>query len=99
MRTRASDKWRCIIYIVKRTQLCLEDDVWTLLHVKAQQDRTTVSGLVRAAIREKYLSNTSERKKAMLAAVGLWRDRRDLPAAQTYVRRLRNDARLRRISR
>jgi hypothetical protein len=82
---------------VKRTQLYLEDDLWKVLRVKAQQDGTTISDLVRTAVREKYLSSASERREAMLGIVGLWKDRTDLPDTQTYVRRLRKDSRLKRL--
>ena len=88
---------RCIIHIVKRTQLYLEDDVWKALQVKARQDRTTISDLVRTAVREKYLTSASERKQAMVAVMGLWKDRTDLPDTRTYVRRLRRGSRLKRL--
>lgn len=77
----------------------MEDDVWKLLRMKAQQARTTVSDLVRSAVREKYLSSSSERREAMLAVVGLWKDRSDLPNTAAYLRGLRKDSRIERISR
>jgi hypothetical protein len=83
---------------VKRTQLYLEDDLWKTLHVIARQSRSTVSELVRKALRDKYLDNAAGRKEALLSAVGLWRDRTDLPDTQTYVRSLRKGNRLQRIS-
>jgi hypothetical protein len=82
---------------VKRTQLYLEDDLWKTLHVIARQSRSTVSELVRKALRDKYLDNAAGRKEALLSAVGLWRDRTDLPDTQTYVRSLRKGNRLQRI--
>jgi hypothetical protein len=75
----------------------MDDDVWKVLQVKARQSHTTISDLVREAVREKYLSSASEREQAMLAVVGLWKDRTDLPDTQTYVRRLRKGSRLKRI--
>ena len=83
--------------MMKRTQIYIEDDVWRLLRMKARQDRTTISDLVRAAVREKYLSSTSELREALLAAVGVWKDRSDLPDTQSYVRQLRKDSRPKRI--
>lgn len=83
---------------MKRTQLYLEDDLWKTLHVIARQSRSTVSELVRKALRDKYLDNAAGRKEALLSAVGLWRDRTDLPDTQTYVRSLRKGNRLQRIS-
>jgi predicted transcriptional regulator len=77
-----------MIYIVKRTQLYLDDDLWETLHILARQSRSTVSELVRNAIREKYVGDAASRKTALLSAIGLWKDRTDLPNAQTYVRNL-----------
>jgi hypothetical protein len=73
---------------VKRTQLYLDDDLWETLHILARQSRSTVSELVRNAIREKYVGDAASRKTALLSAIGLWKDRTDLPNAQTYVRNL-----------
>jgi len=82
---------------VKRTQLYIEDDVWKVLAIRAKQSHSTISELVRQALREKYLNGMSNRKEALLAAVGLWKDRSDIPDGETYVRRLRKDHRLARI--
>jgi hypothetical protein len=85
-----------IIYIMRRMQLYLEDELWSVQRLKARQDRTTISDLVPSALREKYLSSASKRWEAMFSAVGLWKDRPDLPGTQTYMRRLRKDSRLKR---
>ncbi len=53
--------------MVKRTQLYLDDDVW---HARAHLEKTTVSDLVRQAVREKYLGDSDDRRKAMMAIVG-----------------------------
>ena len=53
---------------------------------------------MRKALREKYLDDAARRKEALLSAVGLWKDRTDLPDAQAYVRSLRKGNRLQRIS-
>jgi macrodomain Ter protein organizer (MatP/YcbG family) len=82
---------------MRRTQLYMEDDVWKVLQIKAKQSKTTISELVRQAVREKYLEKKAERKEAMLSMVGLWKDRTDLPDTETYVRSLRTDDRLKRI--
>lgn len=83
---------------MRRTQLYLEDELWKALHVRARQSKSTVSELARQALREKYLDDAAGRKEALLSAVGLWKDRTDLPDAQTYVRNLRKGNRLQRIS-
>jgi hypothetical protein len=38
-----------------------------------------------------------ERRAAMMAIVGLWKDRTDLPDTETYIRNLRDDTRLERL--
>jgi hypothetical protein len=38
------------------------------------------------------------RREALLCAVGLWKDRTDLPDTGQYIRELREDDRLRRIA-
>jgi hypothetical protein len=82
---------------MRRIQLYLEDDLWKTLHVLARQSRSTVSELVRKALREKYLDDAARRKEALLSAVGLWKDRTDIPDGETYVRNLRKGNRLQRI--
>jgi metal-responsive CopG/Arc/MetJ family transcriptional regulator len=67
-----------MIYIVRRTQLYLDDDLWKLLHMIARQSGGTISELVRNAIREKYSQNNARRKEACEAIVGLWKDRTDI---------------------
>lgn len=75
-----------------RTQLYLDDDLWAALKTRAQQDRTTVSELVRKAARERYMGNLEGRRTAMLGIKGLWKDRTDLPDTETYIRELRSSA-------
>ena len=83
---------------MRRTQLYLDDDLWNALHTRARSAGTTISNLVREAIRERYLGKLDERKTAMQAAVGLWKERDDISGSVAYVRRLRRGNRLRRIS-
>jgi len=85
-----------MIYIMRRTQLYLPQNLWKLLHLRSRQRRTSISQLVREAIGEKYLHSAADRKRAMQALVGLWKDRHDLPSTETYVRRLRKGTRLKR---
>ena len=88
---------RCILYIMKRTQLYLHETIWKALHVRSRQQRTTISELVRQAVSEKYGSSPKSRRDAMRAVVGIWKDRRDLRDSTQYVRRLRKGNRLRRV--
>jgi hypothetical protein len=83
---------------MRRTQLYLDDDLWDALHARARSQRTTMSDLVRQAVRDRYLGNLEERRKAMEAFVGIRKDRKDLPdSTEEYVRRLRRDTRLERL--
>jgi len=84
---------------MKRTQLYLNEDIWKALHIRSRQQGTTISELVRQAVRDKYGSSSAGRRQAMQALVGLWRNRKDLPDSETYVRRLRKGKRLRRLAR
>jgi hypothetical protein len=83
---------------MRRTQLYLDDDLWDALHARARSQRTTISNLVRQAARDRYLGNLEERREAMLAFVGIRKDRKDLPdSTEQYIRRLRRDTRLERL--
>jgi hypothetical protein len=82
---------------MKRTQLYLNEDIWKTLHIRSRQQGTSISELVRQAVREKYKSSPASRRQAMQALVGMWKDRKDLPDSTAYVRRLRKGKRLRRI--
>jgi hypothetical protein len=81
---------------MKRTQLYLEESIWKLLEIQARQSGTSISELVRQAIRDKYGVSPEQRRKAMQAWVGMWKDRKDLPSTEAYVRRLRKGSRRRR---
>jgi predicted transcriptional regulator len=86
-----------MIYIVKRTQLYLDDELWNRLHERARAKHTTISALVRDAIRTQYPSSLEERRKAMEAFVGLRKRRFANVDAVEYVRKLRKDDRLQRF--
>ncbi|MCH7977854.1 MAG: ribbon-helix-helix protein, CopG family [Acidobacteria bacterium] len=81
---------------MKRTQLYLDEDIWKALQIQAHQTRTSISELVRRAVRDKYLGSSANRRKAMQAWVGIWKDRKDLPSTEAYVRQLRKGGRRRR---
>lgn len=82
---------------MRRTQLYLDDDLWKALHVRSREAHTTVSELVRQAVRERYLGKQDNRKAAMTNFIGIWRDRADLADPEAYVRRLRRGTRLQRL--
>ena len=85
-----------MIYIMKRTQLYLDEDIWKALHIRSRQSGTSISELVRQAVRDKYGISSAKRREAMQAWVGIWKDRKDLPSTEAYMRQLRKGGRRRR---
>ncbi|MGH9786540.1 MAG: CopG family transcriptional regulator [Terriglobia bacterium] len=84
---------------MKRTQLYLDEGIWKLLQIHARQSGTSISELVRQAIRDKFGISSEKRRQAMQAVVGMWKDRTDLPDTETYIRQLRRGRRrLRRLA-
>jgi Ribbon-helix-helix protein, copG family len=90
-----------MLYIMRRTQLYLEDDLWKALHARARREKTTVSELVRRAAREQYLGHLEDRKAAMAAFVGMGHDpahdEHGLPDSTELIRNLRRGGRLTRL--
>ena len=83
---------------MRRTQLYLDDDLWETLHARARRSGSTISALVREAVRDRYLGSVEERRTAMQAVVGLWKDRKEIADSTAYVRGLRRGTRLKRLS-
>jgi plasmid stability protein len=82
---------------MRRTQLYLDDDLWTALRARARRQGTTISDLVRQAARECYLGDSEARREAMHAFVGVAKDRSELQDSTEYVRRLRRGSRIERL--
>jgi hypothetical protein len=82
---------------MRRTQLYLDDHLWAALHAAARSRQTTISELVRESLRERYLGDLDERRKAMERIVGIRRRRVQKEPAVEEVRRLRSGSRLDRI--
>jgi metal-responsive CopG/Arc/MetJ family transcriptional regulator len=82
---------------MRRTQLYLDDDLWETLHTRAHASGSTISELVRDAVRERYLGSLETRNKAMQAVVGLWKNRREIGDSTAHVRKLRRGKRLNRL--
>jgi len=81
---------------MRRTQLYLDENLWTALHAHARREGTTISELVRQAARERYLGSGAHRSEAMAGIVGLREDRK-LPDSTEYVRDLRRGDRFERL--
>jgi hypothetical protein len=84
---------------MKRTQLYLDDDSWQTLRIAAEQSDTSISELVRRAVRDKYASSPAARAEAMHAFIGIWANRSGTGDSTSYVRRLRRGRRLTRLAR
>ncbi|MFC5864695.1 ribbon-helix-helix protein, CopG family [Acidicapsa dinghuensis] len=83
---------------MRKIQITLDDDLWNALKTRAKAEKTSVSGLLRIAVKEKYLNSFERRKVAMEAIVGLWKDRPEFDDVDAYIRRLRDCRRRRRYS-
>lgn len=83
---------------MRRTQLYLDDQLWGALHARARSEKTTISELVRIAVRERYLGNREQRGAAMQGFVGIRKSRSQPGDASEEVRELRKGSRLDRLS-
>ena len=82
---------------MRRTQLYLDEQLWSALHAQARRRKTTVSELVREAVRERFLGKLDRQQKPMQQFVGIRKEgTRELDSVE-YVRRLRRGDRLSRI--
>jgi metal-responsive CopG/Arc/MetJ family transcriptional regulator len=82
---------------MRRTQLYLDDHLWNALHTRARSGKTTISELVREAVRERYLGRREQQTKAMQAFVGIRKKAPQSVDAVDYVRSLRRGDRLERL--
>ena len=85
------------MYTMRRTQLYIDDDLWGTLRIRSKQAGTSVSNLVRQAVREKYSTGLASREQAMRAFAGIWKGRTDLADPEAYLRALRKGSRLKRL--
>ena len=82
---------------MRRTQLYLDDQLWGALHARAQSEKTTISELVRQAVRERYIGNLERRRAVMQSFVGIRKAGGQDRDARLEVRRLRRGSRLERL--
>lgn len=84
---------------MKRTQLYLDENILQLLWSLSREKKTTISDLVRRAIEKVYgrKKPAQDKIKAFQAAFGIWKNRKDLPPTDEYVRSLRKSTRLQRF--
>jgi Arc/MetJ family transcription regulator len=84
-------------YIMRRTQLYLDDQLWSALHARARTEKTTISELVRQAVRERYAGNTERRREAMQSFIGIRKAHPESLDPRKEVRRLRGGSRVDRV--
>ncbi len=82
---------------MRRTQLYLDDHLWNALHARARSEKTTISELVRASVREHYFGKSDQRAKAMQEFIGIRKDSPETVDSTAYVRTLRRGQRLDRL--
>jgi len=82
---------------MRRTQLYLDDHLWNALHARARSRKTSISQLVRDAVRDRYLGKREEQAKAMQEFVGIRKSRSESIDAVEYIRSLRRGDRLNRL--
>lgn len=82
---------------MRRTQLYLDDHLWSALHSRARSEKTSISDLVREAIRDRYLGKKDEQIKAMREFVGIGKRRDARLDAVKQVQELRRGVRLERL--
>ena len=74
-------------------QVYFDDDVWNNLHARAKREHTSVSELVRQAVRKKHGLDLEARRKAMMGIAGIWKDRHDVGDSTEYIRKMRRSTR------
>jgi hypothetical protein len=82
---------------VRRTQLYLDDQLWEALHARSLREKTTISELVRQALRERYFGSKEQRLTAMQRFVGSARSRASRLDSSEEVREIRRGSRLDRL--
>jgi hypothetical protein len=88
-----------MIYIMRRTQLYLDEVMAKKLAALSRQKGTTVSELVRESVREKYMTAKGLDKSLIAKQLtGIWAGRKVLAQPGRLIRRLRKGNRLKRLT-
>jgi predicted DNA-binding protein len=83
---------------MKRTQLYIDDEIYSILLTISKQKKKTVSHLVREAIAEKYgRKEKVDRLYIAKNVSGVWKNRKDLSHVDRYLKNLRRDTRRKRF--
>ena len=79
---------------MKRAQLYLDEEMARTLETLSRQKGITISQLVRAGLRERYMQNTDLNKVSLARILtGIWKNRKDLINTDAAVRKLRKGSR------
>jgi hypothetical protein len=83
---------------MKRIQLYLDEEMARTLETVSHQKGIAISELVRAGLREHYISGKNIDKVALARGLtGIWKNRKDLKDAGAATRKLRKGSRIQRI--
>ncbi len=84
--------------MMKRSQIYLSVSQWSILRALSHQAHKSVSQLIRDAIEKVYKKPDTDFETALRQGFGIWKDRKDLPPTDEYIRRLRKSTRLERLN-
>jgi nuclear transport factor 2 (NTF2) superfamily protein len=83
---------------MKRTQLYLDEEIAKTLETLSRQKGVTISELVRAGLRERYMQgNDLDRVALARSLTGIWKNRQDLKGIKAAIRKFRKGSRLKRL--
>lgn len=80
------------IYIMKRTQIYIDEDMYSALKRKVEMKNTTISEVVRECVQETLMKDTEKILKALDEICGMWKKRKI--DVKGFIRTLRRDRRL-----
>jgi len=79
-------------YIMKRTQIYIDDEMFSFLEKESKLKNKSISELIRESIRGNYIYNSNVMVKRLNDVFGQWSDR--LVDVNTYIRDMRKDRKL-----
>ncbi len=77
---------------MKRTQIYLDEEIFSILKRESETRHKTISEIVRNSIDDRYRADTYSLKKKLSTIFGIWRNRKLTPDA--YIRNLRKDRKI-----
>ena len=83
---------------MRRAQFYLDDDLWKTLHARARTEKTTLSELVRRAVRDRYFGGRDQRRNAMRDFIGIRATQDTVIDAVEEVGSLRHGTRMDRLA-